>query len=177
LSVGQVLHGRFGQERSLKGFNQPLRSTGSFVLSPGRGLIWRAEKPFAVVTVITPAGLVQEAGGTETLRLASARLPFLAKLYDMLSGALGGDWRGLESQMVVTRTGSDDQWEVKLKPRAGTDQTAMPFSLITLKGGLFVDEVRIDKADGDFDKLAFSDHKLGRALPPEDAKLLDQAAR
>ena len=56
LEVGQVLRGHFVQERHLKGFNAPLRTEGSFVLAPGKGLIWRAEKPFAVTTVITAAG-------------------------------------------------------------------------------------------------------------------------
>jgi len=89
LQAGQVLRGRFVQERHLQGFNAPLRSEGRFVLAAGKGLIWRAEKPFAVTTAISPAGLAQEVGGNETMRLPSSRLPFLSRLYDMLGGALG----------------------------------------------------------------------------------------
>ncbi len=89
LTTGQVLRGRFVQERHMRGFNAPLRSEGHFVLAPGKGLIWRAEKPFSVTTIITAAGLVQEAGGTETLHLPSAKLPFLSRLYDLLGGGAG----------------------------------------------------------------------------------------
>ena len=106
LSAGQVLRGRFVQERHLHGFDAPLRTEGRFVLAPGRGLIWRAETPFAITTVITTAGLVQDVDGTETMRLPAARLPFLGRLYGMLSGALSGDWRGLEPDFVVVRSGT-----------------------------------------------------------------------
>src|SRR5688572_2926077 len=43
LAGGEVLRGRFTQQRFLQGFNAPLTSTGSFILAPGRGVLWRAE--------------------------------------------------------------------------------------------------------------------------------------
>src|SRR5215472_13335374 len=91
LAKGQVLRGRFEQLRFLQGFQAPLKSSGTFVLAPGLGLIWKTEAPFALTTVMSPAGLVQEAGGRETMRMPSARIPFMSKLYAMLGGALTGD--------------------------------------------------------------------------------------
>ena len=52
LASGEVLRGRFTQQRSLQGFNAPLTSTGSFILAPGRGVLWRAETPFALITAM-----------------------------------------------------------------------------------------------------------------------------
>jgi hypothetical protein len=158
---GEVLRGRFTQERQIKGFDRPLASTGDFVLAPGLGLIWRTERPFAIVTVITAAGLVQEVGGTETTRLAAARLPFLARLYDLLGGALSGDWHALGRQFEMTQHGDARQWELRLVPRAGADPLAMPFRSITLRGGQFLDEVSIARLDDDSDRLVFSDQTLG----------------
>ncbi len=160
LEAGQVLRGRFVQERHLKGFNAPLRTEGRFVLVPGRGLIWQAETPFAVTTVITAAGLVQAVGGAETMRLPSARLPFLARLYDMLSGVLGGDWRAVETDFTTTRSGGAEAWRMELTPRQAPDQIAMPFRSITVKGGRFLDEVILAKGDDDFDRLEFLDQIL-----------------
>ncbi len=54
LAADEVLRGSFAQQRQLSGFKTPLRTEGRFVLAPVRGLIWQAEKPFAVTTVITP---------------------------------------------------------------------------------------------------------------------------
>jgi hypothetical protein len=159
VAAGQVLRGRFGQERHLRGFDAPLRTEGRFVLVPNRGLIWQAETPFAVTTVITAAGLVQDVDGSETLRLPAARLPFLSRLYGMLSGALSGDWRALEPDFVVVRSGDAGHWRAELTPRRA-DAVGMPFSGIVVSGGRFVDQVRIDKPNGDWEGLVFLEQVL-----------------
>jgi len=158
---GEVLRGRFTQERRINGFNRPLISTGTFVLAPGVGLIWRTEHPFDIDTVITSAGLVQEIGGTETTRLTAARLPFLGHLYDLLGGALAGDWHALGSQFEMTQHGDANHWELTLLPRAGADPLTMPFRSITLSGGQFLDKVSISRLNDDSDRLVFSDQTLG----------------
>jgi hypothetical protein len=163
LGRGDVLRGAFVQQRLLKGFDAPLRSEGHFVLAAGRGLIWRVEKPFAITTVITSAGLVQQAGGSETMRLASARLPFLSHLYDMLGGALSGDWRALEADFSAARSGGADHWQVRLTPRKTDDPIAMPFSAIAATGGRFVETVQMSKPDGDSDTLTFAEQVLNGA--------------
>ncbi len=159
LELGQILRGRFVQTRRLQGFARPLVTEGRFALAPGQGLIWRAEKPFAITTVMSAAGLVQETRGTETLRLPAARLPLLARLYDMLGGALGGDWHALERDFSVLRTGDAAAWQVVLTPRV-TDSIAMPFQAITAHGGCFVDAVDLAKPGGDTDRLEFLDQTL-----------------
>ncbi|WP_341894759.1 LolA-related protein [Ferrovibrio terrae] len=174
---GQVLQGRFVQLRQLSGFPAPLKSEGRFILVAGRGLIWQAETPFAVTTVISPAGLVQEAGGVETMRLPAARLPFIARLYAMLGGALSGDWQGLEEAFTVAREGSDTAWNLRLLPRKAGD-AAIPFREILIQGGQFADRVEIVKPDGDRDILTFLDQRLsGQPLSAEDMQLLDMAGR
>jgi len=167
LSQGRTLHGKFVQERRLQGFKAPLRSEGRFMLAPGRGLIWQSEKPFPVTTVITAAGLVQEVGGAETMRMPAARLPFLAKLYDMLGGALTGDWRALEREFTVVRQGDDRAWRVELQPRTVADPAAMPIRIIRVSGGRFVDRVEIVKDGGDADALEFVEQTLSDAPPSE----------
>lgn len=177
LSAGQVLRGRFVQERHLHGFDAPLRTEGRFVLAPGKGLIWQAETPFAVTTVITPAGLVQDIDGSETMRLPAARLPFLSRLYGMLSGALSGDWRALDPDFVVARSGDARHWRAELTPRR-SDPTGMPFSRINVSGSQFVDQVRIDKPDGDSEQLAFLDQVLSdEPLHPDEAAILASPGR
>ena len=160
LRDGQVLRGRFVQERHLQGFKAPLRSGGHFVLAAGKGLLWRAETPFAVTTAISPAGLSQEVDGSRTLDMPAARLPFLRRLYAMLGGALGGDWSALQKDFTVTRSGDARHWRVLLTPRRAPDPATLPFRAITALGGRFVDSVRIDKADGDHDDLRFLDQSL-----------------
>jgi hypothetical protein len=177
LAAGEVLRGRFKQERLLKGFDRPLISTGDFVLDHGLGLIWRTEQPFAIMTVITSAGLVQSIDGEETTRLAAARLPFLARLYDLLGAALSGDWRALDKLFQVTRQGDPGHWEIVLEPHAGADPVAMPLRSVTLRGGQFLDEAKIVRLDGDSDQLAFSGQSLGTSLSAAESERLRGAGK
>ncbi|RAU20818.1 hypothetical protein CU669_16220 [Paramagnetospirillum kuznetsovii] len=169
LKDGDILRGRFVQERHMQGFANPIRSEGDFVVAPGRGLIWRAQTPFAVTTVVTNAGLVQSVNGTETTRLAASRLPFLSRLYDMMAGALAGDWHALDGVFVVGRAGNT----VTLTPKGDDDRTGAQIAGITATLGRFVDGVEIRKPNGDFDRLRFSDQLLNtRPLDAAEAGLL-----
>lgn len=169
LKTGDVLRGRFVQERHMQGFAQPVRSEGSFIVAPGKGLVWRAETPFAVTTVVTPQGMVQSVGGNETTRLSAARLPFLSRLYDMMAGALAGDWRVLENAFAVTRSGGT----VSLVPRKADDPTAAQIASITARLSRFVDQVEIVKPNGDFDRLSFREQVLnGAPLDAAEADML-----
>ena len=170
LRPGQILVGRFVQERHMTGFSSALRTTGRFLLAPGKGLIWRAEAPFPVTTVITADGLSQEAGGSESTRLPAAKLPFLAHLYDMLGGALSGDWHALDTDFSVTTSGSDGAWQVILTPRGDANPVGLRIRAITVTGGQFVDHVQIVKPDGDSDDLTVLAQALSTApLAAEDA--------
>jgi len=169
LKDGDVLRGRFVQERMLKGFAQPIRSEGSFVVVPGRGLIWRAEAPFPVTTVVTPAGLVQSVDGAETTRLAAARMPFLSRLYDMMAGALAGDWRALDDAFTLTRKPD----AIELLPKRADDLAAQQITSISARLGRFVEEVEIAKPSGDRDRLRFTEQVLNaRPLDAAETALL-----
>lgn len=174
ITGSSTLRGKFVQERRLQGFQAPLRSEGRFMLAPGRGLIWQTLTPFAVTTVITAAGLVQDSDGAETMRLPAARLPFLAKLYDMLGGALAGDWQALGREFTVVRSGDAAAWQVDLQPRTPPDAASMPIRAIRIAGGRFVEQVDLMKEGGDSDSLRFTGQTLSTA-PPDAAEIAQLA--
>lgn len=177
LAQGQVLRGRFEQLRFLQGFQAPLKSSGTFFLAPGLGLIWKTEAPFALTTVMSPAGLVQEVGGRETMRMPSARIPFMSKLYAMLGGALTGDWEGLSSAFNMTRKVDGKGWRLKLEP-INADDPGMPIRTIDLHGSRFLEDVDVIKLNGDRDRLVFLNQKLETASPTaEESKLLARAGQ
>lgn len=177
LAAGEVLRGRFQQERFLTGLEAPLRSEGQFILAPNHGLIWRVEKPFSIITVITRAGMLQKAGDGQAVRLSAERLPFLTRLHDVLRGALAGDWNSLGPQFDMKRSGDDRRWQVELAPRKSND-ASMPFKIISLSGGRFVENVRLTKANGDVDTLRFTEQTLSKTpLTPEERQFLEHAGQ
>ena len=175
LPEGQILRGRFQQVRFLQGLPAPLKSAGNFTLIPGRGLIWRAETPFVVTTVMTPAGLVQELKDREIARLPSSRLPFMSKLYAMLSGALSGDWAPLAAVFHIVRQDDARNWRMRLEPITADDPT-MPIRVITARGSRLLEELEVVKTGGDRDRLVFTNQKLEAApAKAEELRLLDNA--
>jgi hypothetical protein len=176
LREGQILRGRFEQERHLEGFQTPVKSTGTFLLVPGRGLVWRTEVPFAVTTVISPAGLMQEVRGRETMRMPAAKLPFLSKLYAMLSGTMTGDWSALSSTFNVVRRPEAKTWTLQLTPLKAGDPN-MPIQSIQARGRKLLDEIELVKLNGDRDRLVFLDQKIETAQPAaQEAALLEAAS-
>lgn len=177
LKAGSVLRGHFTQERSLQGFQASLKSEGSFVVAEGKGLIWKVEKPYATTTIITPAGLVQSAQGTETLRLPAARIPFIAKLYDMLSGTMTGDLSDLKQQFDVKMSGSAADWSLQLTPKSpqagNADPQNMPVQQLDIAGGQYVKSVDIHRQNGDHDLLTFTGQSAdGAPLSADEQNLL-----
>jgi hypothetical protein len=179
LKEGDILRGRFAQERHMSGFAKPIRSEGSFVLAPGLGLIWTSEVPFPVTTVITPAGLVQNVGGSETMRLSAARLPFLSRLYHMLGGAMAGETSALEAGFTVRREPVDGGSErITMTPRQSDDPMAQQIKAIVISVSRFVDEVEIRRSNEDFDHLTFSGQALSAGpLEPAEAAALQTGTR
>lgn len=176
LRPGERLEGRFVEERHLTGLSAPLNSTGRFMLVPGTGLLWRSETPFDTVLVITPKGIVQMVNGSEAQRLPAARLPFLAGFYDMLSGALGGDWSAVARDFTMDRRAETGGWSLVLTPLHADDPAATQLQSITITGSDFVDAVEIHRPNGDWERLAFLDQKRSSApLAPEDRRLFDTA--
>lgn len=178
LQHNQRLEGRFVQERHLKGFNTPLRSTGTFLLAPGKGLIWKGETPFATVSIITLQGIVQLVDGVEASRLSAARAPFLTRFYDMLGGALLGDLGALERDFIVKREGVGDKWRLAVTPRTSDSAVGRQIESILVSGSNFAEEVEIVKPGGDRERLVFSAQRvLADPLTAEDARLFAAGAK
>ena len=177
LASGEVLRGRFTQQRFLQGFNAPLTSTGSFILAPRRGVVWRGETPFVVVTVMGPGGLVQRVSGGATTHYQASRLPAIVRLYEIFGAALSGDWRKLESIFEVRREGTESDWKVTLTPlRSG--EGGVPLRQVVVRGGRYVDSVEVMRINGDWDRIEFSQQAPSRApIDAETSELLDAAGR
>lgn len=173
LTAGQTLHGRFVQQRHLQGLASTLKSSGTFVLAPGKGLIWRIEDPIETITVITPAGVRQIVNGSEVQHVDSAKVPFVAHFYDMLNGGLMGDWTAMRHDFAVKTTGDRAAWRTVLTPLHPDDPIAGMLASIVITGGKMVDGVDINRTNGDSEHMAFLDQTVSSAaLSEDDARLL-----
>jgi hypothetical protein len=173
LASNEVLRGRFAQQRFLQGFDKPLASSGSFILAPGRGVVWRNETPFSVMTVMGPGGLVQRVTGGATTHYPASRMPGIGRLYEIFGAALGGDWSQLESVFDVRREGGAGNWKATLVPRRDQN-AALPLREVIVQGARYVHSVEVFRPNGDRDRIEFSQQAPSRdPIDAESAALLD----
>jgi hypothetical protein len=124
--------------------------------------------------VITPAGVRQIVDGSEVQRIEAAKVPFIAHFYDMLNGALMGDWTAMRHDFSVETTGNRDAWRTLLTPLRPTDPIGGMLASIVITGGKMVDGVEIRRTNGDSERIAFLDQSVSSiALSGEDARLLN----
>ena len=173
-SAGEVLYGRFSQTRKLKDLAQPLKSDGTFVLAPGKGLIWRLEHPVQMTTVISPAGIRQIVGDNEVQRIDTAKVPVIAHFYYAMNGALLGEWSTLKKDFTINSTGDKHAWRIVLTPLRSTDPLVAAFASIVITGGRMVDGVYITRVNGDSEEIRFFDQTTSSlAAHPDVVKLLE----
>ena len=149
----QILRGQFSEIRELKGIATPFISSGHFLITPAHGLIWGVEKPMATSTIITSNAVMQDVGGL------AFKLPAknLRHLFDMVGGAITGDWARLETDFVITPGGTTDHWQMALTPH---ENIKTPYNSIIVSGGHFVESIVMTKNDGTHDSFNFTNEIL-----------------
>jgi hypothetical protein len=151
-----VLEGKFEQRRFLSGFDAPFVTTGKYHLIKDKGLLWIAQTPFQITTVITAHFMAQTSEGGAVTSISADKVPQLAQFYQMLDAILDGGIEGLEvDNFDVHKEAIDDElWRAELKPKSNH-----LFNSIQIEGGEYVDKVILRKQKGDRDELVFSRQK------------------
>jgi len=171
LDTSKVLRGHFTEEHQING--TPVQSSGHFTVTPGRGLIWGIEKPFPTSTIITPSSAAQDLGGL-ALKLPAKNL---RHLYDVIGGALQGDWSGLETDFIITSSTKGKNWQMILTPR-NTDKPKLSYTTITINGSRFVETIVMTRADGATDALSFTNTVLSSSrLSSQETALFNEVGQ
>lgn len=159
LAPGQVLTGTFVQERHLKGFKQPIRSSGKYLITASDGLVWQTLKPFPATLVITRREVVQMQNGEVVGRQTLTGRGGASHLVEILSGVLTGRMQGGKGLELGEREGEHTNWRQDI--RFSGAASAARIDRIELHGGEFVRQAEIFRTGGDRDLLTFSDQSIG----------------
>jgi hypothetical protein len=175
LTPGQTLYGQFVQEQHLKGLTAPLRTEGDFVVAPEVGIIWRSAQPVQSVTVITAQGMRRTVNGNEVQRIASAKIPAFAHMYELIDRAMKGDWSAMEKDFALEYTGDRQAWRIILTPLKSQGPLASRLTSVVLMGDGRIDSVDINRANGDAEHVAFIKQVVSSSpMPDADARLLNE---
>ncbi|WP_250500864.1 outer membrane lipoprotein carrier protein LolA [Caballeronia sp. GAWG1-5s-s] len=171
--LGQIkgVRAQFTQTQTLSAMKQPLMSTGTFVFYRERGVIWRVLTPYKATFVITDAGVAEVDASGKRIGSKSARgVQGVAQVSKMMRAMLGGDLSALYSQFDVDAQGSPSQWTLDLKPNQ--PQLAQAVKGLQMKGGAFLQSLRIELASGDVTQIDFTNNETLDRLPAAERALL-----
>ena len=65
LAAAAVQKGAFEQSKQVKGFKRPLKSSGTYVVTKGKGVEWNTLKPFPSELVVTAEEISSKQNGAE----------------------------------------------------------------------------------------------------------------
>ncbi|GGD61548.1 hypothetical protein GCM10010985_14550 [Caballeronia grimmiae] len=171
--LGQVkgVRAQFTQTQTLAAMKQPLVSTGAFVFYRERGVIWRVLTPYKATFVITDAGVAEvDANGKRVGTKSAQGVRGVAQVSKMMRAMLGGDLSALYSQFDVDAQGSPSQWTLGLKPNQ--PQLAQSIKGLRMKGGAFLQSLRIELANGDVTQIDFTQSEALDDVPAAERGLL-----
>lgn len=157
--------GSFTQKKNVQGFNAPIRSSGSFLLVPGKGLLWTTEQPFASEIRITRDKLEQTSQGMTTLSLDARQQPALRVMNQVMFRLLSGDVHALDADFMLSGAINKGQWQIHLQ--AKNPALGKVLQQITLRGGKYVNTIRILEANGDSTDITLSAQKEVHLSPDE----------
>ncbi|MEZ0601508.1 outer membrane lipoprotein carrier protein LolA [Paraburkholderia sp. IW21] len=171
LAQAKGVRAQFTQTQTLAAMKQPLVSTGSLLFFRERGVIWQIDTPYKATYVITDAGVAEvNANGQRVTTHGAQGTRGVAQVSKMMRAMLGGDLSALYSQFDVEAEGSAAQWHMQLTPNQ--PQIAQSIKGLQMKGGDYLQSLRITLANGDITKLDFAKSAAVTEPTPAERSLL-----
>ncbi|MBP7371072.1 MAG: outer membrane lipoprotein carrier protein LolA [Arenimonas sp.] len=146
-----ILRGDFLQIRYLKGFKNPLKSEGRFLVSVSKGVIWQTIKPFPSRILIRTSGDIVNLDRT-IHTTTNQKKPNVAISKIMLA-MLSGDQTEIEKYFIIQRREQNGLWTLTLQPKGNM---ARVFLRIEMKGERYIHQVIMEEKSGDKTELNFS---------------------
>jgi len=159
--LGQLrgVQSNFRQTQTLSALRTPVSSSGSLLFFREKGVVWTTDSPIEQTFVITDAGVqawhAQGDGNGSGNSSSGAR--GVAQVARMMQAMLSGDLSALYSQFDVSARGTADAWQMDLSPNQ--PQLAQVIKSVQLRGGAFLDDLRITFSRGDVTDIVFSQQR------------------
>lgn len=151
LAKPAALQVSFVQAKQLKGFRQPVVSTGRVLIAQQRGVLWVTEKPYQSTLKMTSSG-VSEIRGGQTTQIGNPQS--MKAMSSILSGLLAGDFSPLQKYFHFSGDVSKGTWSLKLTP--ADNGVARAVRLIQVSGARYVNRIIVEEANGDRSNISFS---------------------
>jgi len=149
-----LVRGNFTQSRQIEMFDQPLISTGEFLLEKSHGLLWQQQSPFPVNLVLTEDRLRQTFTNQPAQVITAQENPMAFYFSKIFLSVFHGDTQQLQSQFDLNFEPDAEQWQLTLIPKQAPLKTV--FESITLQGNTDIDSLVLQEVRGDKTEIHFT---------------------
>ncbi|MHC6527987.1 outer membrane lipoprotein carrier protein LolA [Vibrio proteolyticus] len=153
LAQHNIVRGEFTQQREIAMFDQPLESSGQFVLDKKHGLLWQQTTPFPVNLVLTEDKLQQTFADQSPQVVTAQDNPMAFYFTRVFLAVFHGDTAVLKQQFELSFHVENGQWVLILTPKqAPLDKV---FQHITLSGQTDIEQLTLQELRGDNTRIQF----------------------
>lgn len=154
LASQNIVRGDFEQQRHIAMFEQPLASSGQFLLAKERGLLWHQTSPFPVSLVLTEDKLRQTFSNQPAQVITKQQNPMAFYFSHIFLSVFHGDTEQLKQQFELDFSLRDEQWQLTLLPLSAPLNSV--FKQIILSGQQDINRLVLEEIRGDKTEIAFS---------------------
>jgi len=152
----------FRQTQTLVALRTPVSSSGSLLFFREKGVVWTTDSPIEQTFVITDAGVQvwdtqDDKEGANADAKTRSGIKGVAQVARMMQAMLSGDLSALYSQFDVRAQGTAAAWQMDLSPNQ--PQLAQVIKRVQLRGGAFLNAIRITFSHGDVTDIALSQQR------------------
>lgn len=144
----------FVQEKHVSGLDKPLRSEGQMSVSD-KEIVWHMSKPFDVETTMSATGITQSVDGGEPVSVGPESSDIAGGIAKSMASMMRGEWTALERIFAVDvpPLPAEGDWVVHLTPHDA--RLGALIGKITIHGCVDVNQVNIERPDGDGEVIRF----------------------
>jgi len=169
LTPHKLLRGQFIQTKTMQMFNQPLLSTGHFLLARQQGLIWAQVQPFPVSLVLVKGKLSQQFAGQPAEVILAKDNPMVFYFSHLFLSLFKGDVAALTEQFLITVSENKHNWQLLLTPKSAPLNKI--FANISIEGTEFIERLQLTELNGDISLIEFNEqHSTPAQLSDEELR-------
>jgi hypothetical protein len=154
LAAPAVLRGNFSQARRIALLQNPLYSTGRFILSD-KGLYWRQEQPIPALMIADEQRLMQQVGDGPMQDIDTAENPVVLSFSNSFLSIFRGNEDELRKNFDVEFSSEPGWWTIHLKPISYPMSEAI--DSIGLRGREYIETITVISRTSDETIISFTD--------------------
>ena len=154
LAAPAVLRGNFMQARKIALLQNPLLSSGRFILSD-KGLYWRQDSPIPALMIADDERLMQQVDDGPLQNIDTVKNPVVLSFSNSFLSIFRGSEADLREHFEVAFSGDADSWTIHLTPISYPMSEAI--DSIILEGRDYIEMITVSSRSSDETTISFTD--------------------